>query len=216
MFGKKQKKEQSQENISIPLSEIKTMNYLIPIWAIGRERPERFRYLTTLKLATDYRKRYNRPSSIRQLLASDLGLQSWRTPPQNPKEKSVWVNCTVPFNTSLAIIGVTQLSKNPKLSKVTIAIGAASNVIIGLHELDQLYAALPVFEVLEKFQDDKSFSEIRDLECLKMTGFFSAPYFYKEGEIINISVESPEGNESGDKLMLNGFIAEMPEDKIAV
>lgn len=183
--------------------------YLVPIWGLDRDKPEMVRKNVITILTACYARRYvGLRLIVRQLLASDLGLKTWRTPCQSPGEKSVWINYEVPFESCLMIMGVTQLSKNPKVSKMTIGIGSYASRIVGLHELDELYAALPMFEILEKLQDDKRLSEIANLDCLKMTGFFIEPYLYEAGEVIHISVESPEGSKTGDKLMLNGFIAE--------
>lgn len=196
--------------------EAQARRYLIPIWGLDRGKAERFRQNVIEYLTKCYIRRHVRPSPmIRQLLASDLGLQTWRTPSQSPGEKSVWVNYEVPLTKCLIIMGITQLSENPKVSKVTIGLGVYAARIIGLHELDELYAALPMLKVLKKSQEGKPFSKIADLEYLKMTGFFSEPYIYEEQEIVHISVESPEGSKIGDKLMLNGFIAEQQGREIS-
>lgn len=184
-------------------------NYLIPIWSITRDKPARYRLMLMDQLSHRYQLiTAEENPQIRQLLAKDLGLRSWETPSQHKGESSVWIQYTVPVGKIIIIGGITELSKNPKVSSLVISKGPIGNVIIGIHDIDELYSILPVLHVLKKEEDKGPFSQISNLERLRMTGFFSQPYLYDQQEIIHISVESLTQNKNGDRLMLNGFIAE--------
>jgi len=189
---------------------IHTTRYSIPCWDLKKETKLQYRKATIESLE----KRCLRISgitdmSVRQLLSKDLGLRSWRTPPQVVEERAVWINQVVKRNQFIAITGIIQLSKNPKVSTVIIRMGHSGAITLGIHDIDELSSILPIIKRLDSFRkDDELYERFGSLADIRMAAYFSEPYVFDTEHVIHITVESPEGNKTGDRLMLSGFVVE--------
>jgi len=150
------------------------------------------------------------PAGIRDLVVSDLGLQSWRTPPQARNDRTPWIRHE--SRGIIVLYKVTQLSYNPKVSEILIGKGRSMMVTFGLHDIQSLYSLLPILRRLREFKDEEakqlsaSFGDIRNI---MMEAYFSEPYLFRPKEVIAIDITSSEHNKLGDKLMLGGFILEV-------
>lgn len=193
------------------------MSYTIPTWELKVETTQRHREATIMALHQRFSAQCDiKDVTLRQLLAKDLGLQSWRTPQQDPGEKTVWIDKQLAANRFIAIMGIIQLSKNPKVSELTISAGESGMLTLGLHELDEIYSILPILKKLDVDKTiDELFSTFGRLERIRMAAYFSEPYLFKQHKVIHITVQSPEGNKTGDRLMLQGFIIEPAGTSIA-
>lgn len=193
-----------------PPSNITTGSYLIPSWEVTQKAKTEHNAATKKALEFRCERRFPiKNFSLRQLLAKDLGLRSWRTPPQSAEMRTVWINHELPQYQFIAITGVIQLSKNPKVSDIIVRMGSSGAITLGLHEIDELYSILPILKKLETYRaDDELFSRFGKLEDIKMMAYFSEPYIFDEYTVVHITVESPEGNKTGDRLMLSGFVIE--------
>ncbi|MBU1066994.1 hypothetical protein KKE60_04375 [Patescibacteria group bacterium] len=189
---------------------IHSRNYPLPVWELKQDTKRDFRLAAVRALeARCFGKTGIENLNLRQLLAKDLGLRSWRTPPQIAGERTVWINCELAQNQFIAITGIIQLSKNPKVSDIIIRMGHAGCITLGVCEIDELYSILPIIKKLEEYrEDDELFSRFEKLENIRMAAYFSEPYVFDEYHVVHITVESPEGNKTGDRLMLSGFVME--------
>lgn len=185
-------------------------SYLIPTWDLRVETKTQYRLATREALFVKFKASCDiKDVCLRQFLARDFGLRSWRTPQQSPGERTVWINHELKQRQFIAIMGIVQLSKNPKVSNIMIRMGTAGATTLGLHEIDELYSILPILKKLETYQaDDELFSKFGKLEDIRMAAYFSEPYLFEQHQIIHITVQSPEGNKTGDRLMLSGFVME--------
>lgn len=208
------KKEQAKREEPIyrppPQSYVHSCSYLIPTWELKQDTKRDYRSATIKRLESRcLGKTGIKELNIRQLLAKDLGLRSWRTPPQSAGERTVWINHELEARRSIAIIGIIQLSKNPKVSDIIIRMGVSGCMTLGIHEVDELYSILPIIKKLETYrEDDELFSRFGKLEDIRMAAYFSEPYIFDEYHVVHITVESPEDNKTGDRLMLSGFVVE--------
>ncbi len=189
---------------------IQTTSYSIPCWDLKKDTKRQYREATIRALQARYSvKSSTTNTSVRQLLSKDLGLRSWRTPPQVVEESAVWINQTVRRQQAIAITGIIQLDKNPKVSTVKIRMGFSGVTTLGIHDIDELYSLLPIIKRLDSFrEEDELYERFGSLADIRMAAYFSEPYVFDPEGIIHITVESPEGNKTGDRLMLSGFVIE--------
>jgi hypothetical protein len=185
-------------------------SYPIPTWDLSIDNRKEYRRASIKSLGRRFTDKLGSDGIyIRQLLASDLGLKSWRTPAHPPGSTHVWINHTLGPAQSIIIIGITQLSRDPKVSEIIFRRGATGQVTLGHLEIDELYSFIPLLKPQEKFRAREiRFERFGSLDRVRMTAYFSEPYYYDINECVHIMVRSPEDNKAGDKLMLKGYIAE--------
>ncbi len=209
----KAKKPMSQmsgvRNMRSPSIDFST-NYLIPAWEVSQDTKFMYRKVTIEKLEAKCREKTGcQDVIVRQLLARDLGLRSWHTPRQVAGERTVWIDSELKQSQFVAITGVIQLSRYPRVSSVIIRMGYSGATTLGHLNIDELYSILPIIKKLETFREgDELYLKFKGLENVRMAALFTEPYSFEQSHIVHITVESPEGNKAGDKLMLSGFIAE--------
>ncbi|MDD4873900.1 MAG: hypothetical protein PHE15_02855 [Dehalococcoidales bacterium] len=183
--------------------------YLIPDWQMKAEGVVEHRARLISQMNRLSKERWPKGQRvIRQLLASDLGLKSWSTPRQSAGARTDWIHHTL-TEQILCVYGITLLSEIPKVSKI--AIIKEPYCFTGLYEVDELQAVLPLIKLAQsqipKMEVTEMLYLLQSLN-LQMNGYFSEPHVWQPHDIVRIAVESPAGNETGDKIMLNGFIAE--------
>lgn len=185
--------------------------YLIPTWDLEIEQKSAFRKFAIENLISRGVCKWaiNQSEIItRQLLAQDLGLSSWQTPPQEAGEEKPWVSHVIPSNNIIIITGIVQLSQCPKVSTIAFKVGHASN-LRAIFDIDEIYSGLPIAKRFKIYEErGELYCKFGKLKDVKMSAFLSHPILYDNSTLINITVKSPEENKNGDKLMLNGFIAE--------
>lgn len=208
-IGEELRKASGPSNNPSVIPVLHNYSYPIPLWELSQRTRRAFRQSAIVTLE-------NRCSlitgakniTVRQLLSKDLGLKSWRTPPQLSGERSVWINHELERHQFIVITGVIQLSANPKVSEIIFREGLTGCNIRGMVEIDEIYSILPIIKKLaELHEDDALFARFGQLQDIRMAAYFGEPYLY-DNATVNISVTSPVANKTGDRLMLSGFIME--------
>jgi len=185
--------------------------YPIPSWDLREEKKEQFR--RSIAEAGIHRALHLAIAEsrdglvVRQLLASDLGLEAWRTPKQAAGERSDWISHQLAPYQIIVIYKVIQLSIDPHVSRITFFTGANASTVRSIIEVDEIYGVLPILKKMRTYGKAELLSIFGKLEKIKMEAFFSEPLVYDAGCQIDVVVKSPEGH-SGDSLMLGGVVIE--------
>lgn len=188
------------------------MSYLIPSWDIPLKDRKLFRRVTAeamihralLKGFASNRSQLR----LRDLMRRDVGLTSWRTPPQLPNEVTPWIKMEVPLKSIFSVYKVIQISLNPKVSTLSARLGYSGANTVAIHELDKLYGILPLLKKLREYGRTGFKQIIYGIDNLKMEGYFSEPIVLTSDDFFSLEVCSPEGNRKGDMLVLGGFVVE--------
>jgi hypothetical protein len=192
-------------------TRILNRSYVIPIWELKVDAKKKYREKTidilTKRLVYMTGKEQ---ISIRELTSSDLGLTSWRTPGQPANQRTTWVNHELPGFTSIAIYGLSQLTIYPKVSELRIGAGVSGCIILGLHDIEKLYSALPIIRRVERLREDGQLKDtFGSLENIRMEAYFAEPYVWDQAQVVWLETKSFVDNPRGDRLMLLGFVAEV-------
>ena len=198
-------------------SRVLKSSYLIPAWDLSIEQRLKLRVQSLFYMHAVAQDRDMGEVVVRELLASDLGLKTWRTPKQCADERSIWIRHELK-NKIVCINRVIQLSLTPKVSEVMIGEGPHQSRIFGIHGLETMYPILRVLKAARCFNDLEWKGIVEaygDITSLNMEAYFSDPYLFPSGSLVAIDVLSAEDNKRGDKLMLGGYIAEHYGETIA-
>lgn len=189
------------------------MSYSISSWELSTEYRKQFRMAVQEAMIACALSRGIIPrryeAIINNLAAKDVGLKQWRTPPQKPNEPTTWINFKIPANRVLGIYKLIQLSKRPKVTTLSLALGFIGATIKAHYEIEHLYAMLPVLDKIREYKSDKAIQRIfGSVDQMVMEAYLSEPIIYIGDDYLQLRVTSPEGNKSGDRLMLGGFVLE--------
>lgn len=192
------------------------MSYSISSWEVSIENRKQIRKWTQeamISRALHKRIIQNRDEAvILPLTAKDVGLNLWRTPPQKPQEPTLWINSPVAVNKITGIYKVIQLSKRPKVTTLSLALGYSEATTIALFDIEHIYSLLPVLDKIREYKAEHAIQSIfGSVDQMIMEAYFSEPIIYDNQDQMQIRVTSPEGNKSGDRLILGGFVLEPRE-----
>ena len=178
---------------------------LIPRWEISDDKIGRIKNATQEALHNTYVKETcDYHPVIRDLTAADLNLVHWFTPLQKQGEWSTWVEMVAPGNRYIGIYKVTQISPEPKIHTIRISIAGS---IRGIHDLDAMYAILPI---LGRLNEPVRLENLKDI---RMEAYLTSPYMIPQKTHFQIETMSNLDNK-GDWLILGGYVAEPERSKV--
>jgi len=181
------------------------MSYMIPTWEVSVENKKLFRQAVIECLINQALrvkisgKRFE--LNVRSLLPSDLGLETWDTPPQATHTTVPWIH----YELDQKVVGlykIVQLSENPTVSEIGVAPPATK-----MYDISQLYGLIPLLKKLEGTDDLEILQIQYGLENLRMEGWFTEPHIFDSHIAISVTSNSSEKT-NGDKLVLVGFVIE--------
>ena len=189
------------------------MSYTISSWEISVDGRKTFRMLVQeamLQRAVHrgiIKDRFE--AEILTLRPKDVGLKLWRTPPQMPQEPTLWIDSPVANNKVLGIYKVIQLSKKPKVTTLSLAVGASGATTKAVFDFEHVFSLLPVLDKIREYKAKLAIqTTFGSVDQMVMEAYFTEPVIYDSQDILQIRVTSPEGNKKGDRLMLGGFVLE--------
>ncbi len=195
------------------------MSYTLPSWEISVETRKQYRSMTLEAMI--HRALYlciakeRHELTIRALTPKDVGLNRWRTPSQKPEENSTWIKFEVAANQVLGIYKLIQLSKKPKVTTLNFSVGFSSATVKAIHGIEHLYALLPVLDKIKEYKTQFTSQTIfGSVDQMVMEAYLTEPILYDAGDYLHLKVTSPEGNKSGDRLMLGGFVIELENKEV--
>jgi len=189
------------------------LKYLIPSWENSLHQRELFRKSCLQSLIDRACQICHYPPqqiSVRKIMSNDMGISSWRTPPQLAHTSSVWFEKEVEINRFYCFYKIAQLSTEPKVS--TLSFRMKNHPLFAV-ELTELYMLIPILKVIKdwKVSDyiEREFKQIfGDISNLVAEGYFPNPFIFSHDDQICVDITSDVENPDGDKLMLVGFVAE--------
>lgn len=189
------------------------MSYSISSWELSQQKRELFRRaVQEAMLARALAKGIipeRQYADIRALFPKDVGLKTWRTPTQSPYDVTPWIKYLIPRQTVIGIYKIIQLSKRPKVTTMSFRRGYTGCTTVAVHQIENVYALLPVLDKIREYKANHGIQQIfGSVDQMVMEAYFSEPIIYEPEGYLYLEVTSPDGNKSGDKLMIGGFILE--------
>lgn len=189
------------------------MSYLVSSWEVSTKNKEDIRRATQESMIA--RAIHCGVASTRNellvvaLMPEDLGLDKWQTPVETTGYPVKWIDCETPSGKILAIYKVIQLSVAPKVTKLDFYQGFSGVTCFARFQIEQVNSLLPVLKQIGRFQTKKYIRRLFERpDQMVMEAYITEPIILSPKTFTQVKVSSPGGNETGDKLMLGGFVVE--------
>lgn len=187
----------------------------IPAWDVKDEG------FFKIKMREQFEEQANRfmdqPFHIREIEEMDLGLESWKLPPDQHMlwSGTTWVNHPLTHHEAVMIYGISSPEPILSVRKLIFLMGAAGAMIIGRNDLSELKTLETAIAAIKECSDQEwlvdTFGSVFNI---RMEGYFQEPYIYRPEDCINIGVIYLPDKEPGE-LTLMGYVAEVVGKSIA-
>jgi len=186
----------------------------IPAWDISIQNITAIRNATILALEDIASRELYLPKEKlinRPLLAEDLGLEFWITPPLKAGETIEWIKTTVAEYRFIAFTKVIIISDEPVISTLRFKMGS---IIKGIFDLDELHVVLPAIRELSNMECSKAMLyQFGGLHNLRMEAYFPNAFVAHQFTPINVTIKAIKDS-PGEHFILGGIVVEEMRRKI--